>query len=127
MLEFSFFNLIQLVIFGCAGSSLLHGLSLVAVSEGYSFLQFAGFSIAVASLTEGMGSRVWAQQLQCMGLVSLWHVESSWTRDQTSIPCIAKQTLNHLTTREVLEFSMPFEPVKLEACQCIYYAKMLFK
>ena len=27
-----------LFIFGCAGSSLLHGLSLVAVSEGYSLI-----------------------------------------------------------------------------------------
>ena len=28
------------------------------------------------------------------------HVGSSWTRDQTSIPCIARQILNHWTTRE---------------------------
>ena len=46
---------------------------------------------------------------------------------QASVPCIAKQTLNLLTTREALEFSMPFEPFKLEAYECIYYAKMLFK
>ena len=30
-----------------------------------------------------------------------WHVRSSWTRDQTSVPCVARQTLNHWITREV--------------------------
>ena len=29
------------------------------------------------------------------------HVGSSWTRDQTHIPCIGRWILNHLTTREV--------------------------
>ena len=37
-----------------------------------------------------------------MGLVALWHVESSLTRDQTHIPCIGRQILNYWTTREVL-------------------------
>ena len=35
------------------------------------------------------------------GLVALRHVESSWTRDQTCVPSIARQTLNHSTTRAV--------------------------
>ena len=35
-----------------------------------------------------------------MGLVALWHVESSWTKDH--IPCIARWILNHWTTQEVL-------------------------
>ena len=30
------------------------------------------------------------------------HVESSWTRDQTSVCCIGRQILNHWTTTEVL-------------------------
>ena len=34
-------------------------------------------------------------------LVAPWHVESSWTRDQTCIPHIGRQILNHWTTREV--------------------------
>ena len=33
-----------------------------------------------------MGSRTWAQWLWSKGLVALWHVESSCTRDQTYIP-----------------------------------------
>ena len=36
-----------------------------------------------------------------MSLVALRHVESSWTRDQTCIPCIGRQILNHCATREV--------------------------
>ena len=34
-------------------------------------------------------------------LVAPWHVESSWTRDQTCIPHIGRQILNHWTTSEV--------------------------
>ena len=30
------------------------------------------------------------------------HMESSWTRDLTCVPCIGRQILNHWTTREVL-------------------------
>ena len=47
-----------------------------------------------------MGSRVQAQ-LWHRGLVSPWHVESSWTRDRTHFPCIGRQILNHWTPREV--------------------------
>ena len=35
------------------------------------------------------------------GLVALWHVGSSRPRDQTRVPCIGRQILNHCTTREV--------------------------
>ena len=38
--------------------------------------------------------------MQC--LVAQWHVGSSWTRDPTHVPYIARQTLNHWTTREAL-------------------------
>ena len=41
------------------------------------------------------------QQSQRMGLAAPWHVESSQTRDQTSVPCIGRQILNHWTTRKV--------------------------
>ena len=37
-----------------------------------------------------------------MGLVALWHVRSSQTRDQTCVPCIGRWILNHSATREVL-------------------------
>ena len=51
------------------------------------------------------GVRAQAQQLWHTGLVALWQVGSSWTRDQTGVPCIARQILNHWTTREALRFS----------------------
>ena len=47
------------------------------------------------------GSRAQAQ-LWRMALVALQHVESSWTRDQTHVPCTGRQILIHCTNREVL-------------------------
>ena len=35
-----------------------------------------------------------------MALVALRHVGSFQARDQTGVPCIARQILNHWTTRE---------------------------
>ena len=46
------------------------------------------------------GSRAQAQQLRHTGLVALRHVESSWTRDQTSVPCTARWIFNHWITSE---------------------------
>ena len=43
----------------------------------------------------------WAQLLWHMGLVAGWHMESSWTRGRTRVPCIGRQVLNHWTTWEV--------------------------
>ena len=48
------------------------------------------------------GSRAQAQKLWRMGLVALWHVGSSQTRDRTRVPCIGRRILKHCTTREVL-------------------------
>ena len=42
-----------------------------------------------------------AQELSSCGLVALRHVESSQTKDQTSVPCIDKWILNHWTTKKV--------------------------
>ena len=36
-----------------------------------------------------------------MGFVTLRHMGSSQTKDQTSVLCITRQILNHWTTREV--------------------------
>jgi len=38
------------------------------------------------------------------GFIALWHVVSSWTRDQAHVPCIGKCILNHWTPREVLVY-----------------------
>ena len=48
------------------------------------------------SLWQSTGSRVlrlW--QLGCTGSAAPWYMGSSWTRDWTSIPCVARQVLNH--------------------------------
>ena len=56
-----------------------------------------------------------------MGLVALWHVGSSRTRDRTCVPCIGRQILNHWTTREV-----PFsEHFKVTTCRC--FSKLILR
>ena len=48
-----------------------------------------------------MGSRVSGlQELWYMGLVASQYMGASWIRDQTRVPCIGRQILNHWTTRE---------------------------
>ena len=78
------------------------GLSLVTAIEGQSLLQCMGFSLRWLLLLQSMVSRahrlwqlqlahskVCAQQLWCISLVTLMHVGSSWTRDQTHTPALA--------------------------------------
>ena len=52
-------------------------------------------------LSCGGGSRVLAQQIWHSGFSCPRHVGSSWTRDQTCVPCIGRQILIHWTTKEV--------------------------
>ena len=54
---FFFLKDLILLIFGCIGSSLLHGLSLVVASRGYSSLWCMGFSLQWLLLLGSMGSR----------------------------------------------------------------------
>ena len=104
------------------------GLSVVLASGGYSSLQCAGFSLQWflllgaralgerASVVVALGlSSCGLRALECRlsscgtraqllwhtGLVAPRHVGSSPTRDQTRVPCIGRQTLNHCATREV--------------------------
>ena len=85
------------------------GLSLVAASGGYSSLRGTGFSLRWLLLLQSTGSRCMgfsscgtqAQQLWLMGLVTPWHVGSSWTRARTRVPCIGRWILNHWAPREV--------------------------
>ena len=75
---------------------------------GYSSLQCTGFSLWWLLFLCSMGSRhlgfsnfgLWAQQLWLLGLVAPGHVGLSLSRDQTHVPCIGRQSFNHLTTRE---------------------------
>ena len=53
-----------------------------------------GLLIAVASLGSG-GSRARPSEVEATGLVAPRHVGSSESRDQTHVPLICKQTLNH--------------------------------
>ena len=116
--------------FGSTGSSLLfHRLSLVAAGGGYSSLGCRGFSLrwlllwSTGSRNKGFIScsswtplwwcvgfssyDTWAQMLWCTGLVA-WHVEFTWTRDQTYVPCIGGQIPIHYATREVLNVTTSF-------------------
>ena len=81
---------------------------LAAVSGGCSPGAECGLLIAVAShvaerrlQAHGL-QKLWlvVPLLRSTRLVSPWHVGSSRTRAQTCVPCIARQILNHWTTRE---------------------------
>ena len=88
------------------------GLSLVAASGGYFSLWCVGFSLRWLLLLWRSGSRragfsscgAQAQWLWCTGLVAPRHVGSSWTRDQTRVPCIVRRILNHFATGESQDF-----------------------
>ena len=70
-------------------------------NTGYSLIAVHGPLTSVASLVvEYSLLSVQAQFLWPTGLVAWWHVESSRTGDQTGVPCIARQILNHWTTSE---------------------------
>ena len=71
------------------------GLSPVVASRGSSPVAVHGFSLWWLLLLRSTVSRH-------MGLVALWHVGTSQTRDRTSVPCTARQILNCWTTRETL-------------------------
>ena len=85
------------------------GLSLAVVSRGYCLAVGRGLLLAVAFLVLehrllGFSScSTRTQLLWRMGLTAPLHVESSWTRDWTSVPCADRQILNHWTTRKVLK------------------------
>ena len=49
---------------------------------------FVGFSFRWLLLSCSKGSRH-------SGLGAPWYVKSSWIRDQTCVPCIGRQILNH--------------------------------
>ena len=67
-----------------------------------SFSLCPGFSLWCLLLLLSTGCR--ALGLSSCGvqsLVALWHVGSYQTRNQTHVPCIGRQYLNHWPTREV--------------------------
>ena len=74
---------------GSGGCSLLRGKSFWLLWP--LLLRSTGFSSCIT----------WAQSLGRTGLVAPRHVESSQTRDQTRVSCIARQTPIHCITGEV--------------------------
>ena len=61
-----------------------------------------------------------------MGLVVLWHVGSSRTRDRTRVPCIGRWIFNHCATREVpISFH---DNIELENTESYYlHVSVLFR
>ena len=95
-----FFNSL---VFGCAGSSLLHAgfLRLWRAGATLSF-QDEGFSLWWLLLLQSTGSNYAGFSSCGMGLVAPRHVRSSRTRDGTHVSCIGRQILSHRTTRDIL-------------------------
>jgi hypothetical protein len=60
-------------------------------------LLISGFSCCGARVLGHNG----LQELCRVGLVALWHVKYSWTRDRIPVPCIGRHILTHCATREV--------------------------
>ena len=81
--------------FGCGVSSL------------WCILIVAGFSFGLLLLRSTdsrhtTSSSAWLSICCVHGLSYSRHVRSFWTRDWTDVSCIARQILNHWTTREAL-------------------------
>ena len=73
-----------------------HAGFLFVATKGYSSLQGGAGPVAEHRLRV-RGS----QQLQLAGSAAPRHAGSSWTRNQTRVPCNGRQILTHCTTREV--------------------------
>ena len=89
LLFFNFSFFIYIFIFVCTGYALLScGFSLVVASGGSSLWQCLRFSLQRLLVVE--------RGLQSSGSVVVVHrLGSSQTRDQTHVPCIGRQILNH--------------------------------
>ena len=89
----------------------------IAVSRGYIafLLLFQSISSRLADFSSCVRT-----QLPC----STWDL-SSWTRDQTCVPCIARQILNPWTTRDVPTpiFIVAFTILLEEGCHCVHLGK----
>ena len=73
-----------------------HRFSLAAASGVHSLVAVCRLLIAGASLAAEHGHQATrVQQQQLSGLVALWNVQSSRTRDRTGVSCIGKLILNH--------------------------------
>ena len=91
--------------------SLRGGLSLSAALLP---VRWAGFALWWLLLLLSMGCRVCRlQYLWSSGLVAQWHVGSSWTRDWTDVPCLARRILNYWNTRDPQDLNNVVRPALL--------------
>ena len=102
------------IILGCVGPFLLcAGFSLAVASGATLRLPCEGFLLRglLLFVKQGLrahglrwlgleGSRAQPRKSWLMGLVALWLVGSSLTRERTCVPCIARWILNHWATPE---------------------------
>jgi len=111
-----FFKYFYLLIYGCPGSSLLHGLFSSCRQRELFFVvrqssHCGGFSCCRAPTLGGMGFSNWGSQALehrltsvaqgLRGLGAPWHVGSSKIKDhQTRVSCIGRQILYHWAIRE---------------------------
>ena len=98
-----------------AGAALVHGL-LNAVAS-----LVAEHTLQACGQLQPADSKAWAQQLRHAGLAALQLVRSSWTRDQTHVPCLGRWSLTHHAIREVLlkAYFIPNSLFLLIPCPCI--------
>ena len=123
------------------------GFSLVVTREGYTSLQYSGFSLWRLLSLQSIGSRMcrltcagWEQlrlpgarsqyqQLWSTGLAALHHVVSTRIRDWTCVSCIGRPTLHHWATREVLLYSLDIFMVSkvqvLQSCSGSSFSTMI--
>ena len=120
----NFYLFILFFFFGCTESSLLQWPSPVSESWGYSLVaahgfHCSGFSCCGARALGHAGFSMWHT-----ASVAPQHVESSWARDRTHVPCIGRWILNQCTTREVLPFLYPFTcPWTFRLLPCLGYCR----
>ena len=90
---------------------ILHAWNLLETKEGHcfhvkDFLMWAIFKVFIEFVTVLL--LFWVLVFWSWGIWDL----SSQTRDQTHTPCIGRQSLNHWTTREVLQGGAVFIDIK---------------
>ena len=84
--------------------------------------------IVVASLLTERGSR--ARGLPCLwdrGSGAPWHMESSWTRAGTCVPCIGRWILLHWTTREVQVYRLINVGEKIKHASSYFFHQKFWK
>ena len=92
--------------------------------QGLLFIVTYELLITVASLIAEHSLQAHGlQQFCCMGLDAQQHVGSSWTKDQTHVPCIDWWILIHSTTREIPD--SPLLNCKSASSPILYRPSML--